>query len=178
MNPALSTAVTREGKGHDFIKSLPVSAKTLIHAKLAVGFGLVAVGVIAAMIALAVMIPGFMTEAILALILVLIFCFACACLALSRDVKKPKLDWVTEQEAVKQNFGVLISMLISWAVLAALAILTYFMIDGGWGIWPVFAVLAAILALLAGAYRLLMKKTWTNTTNCRVKPDNGGGTAG
>ena len=158
MNPALSTAVTREGKGHDFIKSLPVSAKTLIHAKLAVGFGLVAVGVIAAMIALAVMIPGFMTEAILALILVLIFCFACACLALSRDVKKPKLDWVTEQEAVKQNFGMLISMLISWAVLAALAILTYFMIDGGWGLIPVFAVLAAILALLAwGAYRLLMK---------------------
>ena len=158
MNPALSTAVSREGKGHDFIKSLPVSAKTLIHAKLTIGFGLVAIGVTGAIIAVSLFIPGFAEEAVLALVLCLLFCFGSACLALSRDVKKPKLDWVTEQEAVKQNFGVMISMLISWAVLAALAILSYFMIDAGWGVIPVFAVLAVILGALAfGAYRLLMK---------------------
>ena len=158
MNPALSTAVTREGKGHDFIKALPVSAKTVIYAKLLVGFGLVAIGVTGAVIAAAVFIPGFIPEAVLALVLCLLFCFGSACLALSRDVKKPKLDWVTEQEAVKQNFGVLISMLISWAVLAGLAVVSYFMIDAGWGLIPVFAVLAALLAALSfGAYRLLMK---------------------
>ncbi len=158
MNPALSTAVTREGKGHDFIKALPVSAKTMIYAKLLVGFGLVAIGVTGAIIAAAVFIPGFIPEAVLALVLCLLFCFGSACLALSRDVKKPKLDWVTEQEAVKQNFGVLISMLISWAVLAGLAVVSYFMIDAGWGLIPVFAVLAALLAALSfGAYRLLMK---------------------
>ena len=158
MNPALSTAVTREGKGHDFIKALPVSAKTMIYAKLLVGFGLVAIGVTGAIIAAAVFIPGFIPEAVLALVLCLLFCFGSACLALSRDVKKPKLDWVTEQEAVKQNFGVLISMLISWAVLAGLAVVSYFMIDAGWGLIPVFAVLAALLAALSfGAYKLLMK---------------------
>ena len=159
MNPALSTAVTREGKGHDFIKSLPVSAKTLIHAKLAVGYGLVCIGVVGAFIALLVIIPGFVPEALLALVLVLLFCFACACFALSRDVKKPKLDWVTEQEAVKQNFGVLISMLVSWAVLIALAGIGYVLIGVlGWGTIPVFAVLGAVLAALCyGTYRLLMK---------------------
>ena len=158
MNPALSTAVTREGKGHDFIKALPVSAKTLIYAKLAVGFGLEIIGVAGAIIAVMVMIPGFVTEAILALILCLVFCFGSACLSLSRDVKKPKLDWVTEQEAVKQNFGVLIAMLISWGVLAALAGLCYLIISAGWGLIPVFAVLFAILAVLAFlAYQKLMK---------------------
>ena len=158
MNPALSTAVTREGKGHDFIKSLPVPAETLIHAKLTVGFSLEAIGVCGAIIAVAVFIPGFLTEAVMALILCLLFCFCSACLALSRDVKKPRLDWVTEQEAVKQNFGVLISMLVSWGILAALAILSYFMISAGWGLIPVFAVLLAILAVLAFfGYRLLMK---------------------
>ena len=158
MNPALSTAVTREGKGHEFIKSLPVPAKTLIHAKLAVGCALEFFGVIAAMIALTVMVPGFALEAVLALILCLLFCSASACLALSRDVKKPKLDWVTEQEAVKQNFGVLISMLVSWATLAALGGLGYLMISNGWTILPVFGVLAAILAVLTVlAYRHLMK---------------------
>ena len=159
MNPALSTAVTREGKGHDFIRSLPVSAKTLIHAKLAVGCGLETFGVIAAMIAVAVLIPGFTLETVLALILCLLFCFGTACLALSRDVKKPRLDWVTEQEAVKQNFGVLISMLVSWGILAALAGLAFVMIHFlNWGLIPVFAVLAALLAAAAiGAYKLLMK---------------------
>jgi ABC-2 type transport system permease protein len=159
MNPALSTAVTREGKGHDFIKSLPVSAKTLIHAKLAVGCGLETFGVIAAMIAMAVLIPGFTLETVLALILCLLFCFGTACLALSRDVKKPRLDWVTEQEAVKQNFGVLISMLVSWGILVALAGLAFVMIHFlNWGLIPVFAVLAVLLAAAAiGAYKLLMK---------------------
>ena len=92
------------------------------------------------------------------MILCLVFSIGCDFLALSRDVKKPRLDWVTEQEAVKQNFGVLISMLISWGVLIALAGLSYLMITLGWSIYLVFAVLLVILAVLAyGAYRLLMK---------------------
>ena len=158
MNPALSTAVSREGKGHDFIKALPVSARTLIHAKIAVGFMLVSFGVLAAGVAILIMMPGFTLETILAIILCLIFSFGCSCMALSRDVKKPRLDWVTEQEAVKQNFGVLISMLISWGILAALAGLCYLMIDKGWEMLPVFGVLAAILTLIAvAAYKKLMK---------------------
>ena len=158
MNPALSTAVTREGKGHDFIKALPVSARTLIHAKIAVGYGLEALGVVVAGIAMMFLVPGHVLEVVLAIILCLVYCFGCSCLALSRDVKKPRLDWVTEQEAVKQNFGVLISMLVSWGILAALAGLSYLMLSGGWDILPVFAVLAAILAAIGFfAYKLLMK---------------------
>jgi ABC-type amino acid transport system permease subunit len=104
------------------------------------------------------MMPGFTLETILAVVLCLIFSFGCSCMALSRDVKKPRLDWVTEQEAVKQNFGVLVSMLVSWAVLAALAILGYFMLSSGWTILPVFVVLLAVLlGLSAGAYALLMR---------------------
>ncbi len=158
MNSCLSTAVSREGKGHEFIKSLPMSPRIPIYAKLAVGYGLQLLGVAAAFIGLLVTVPGFFKETVLAMILCLVFCLGCAFLALSRDVKKPRLDWVTEQEAVKQNFGVLISMLISWGVLAALAVLCYFMIDAGWTLIPVFAVLFAILATLTAlAYKKLMK---------------------
>ena len=158
MSPALSTAVTREGKGHDFIKVLPVSARTLIHAKIAVGFGLEIFDVLLAGIAILIIMPGYTLETILALILCLVFSFGCSCLALSRDVKKPRLDWVTEQEAVKQNFGVLISMLVSWGILVALAGLCYLMISNGWEMLPVFGALAVILAAFAAAaYRMLMK---------------------
>ena len=158
MNPALSTAVTREGRGHDFIKALPVPASTFIHAKLIVGFGLVVFGLVAAGVAIMIVIPGFTTETLLAVILCLLFCFGCSCLALSRDVKKPRLDWVTEQEAVKQNFGVLISMLISWGILALMGLICYGLISAGCTMIVLFLILAAILAVLAyAAYRILMR---------------------
>ena len=159
MNPALSTAVSREGKGHDFLIGLPVSGHTLIKAKFTVGCGLSLAGMLAASIALVIIFPAARLEAILAFILCALYVYAAACIALAHDVKHPKFNWVTEQEAVKQNFGVMISMLLSWAVLIVLAVGTYFMINAGWGIWPVFAVLASALAVLCILTRTYMYKT-------------------
>ena len=159
MNPALSTAVTREGKGHDFLIGLPVSGHTLIKAKFTVGCGLSLLGMLAATIALVIVFPAARLEALLAFVLCALYVYAAACIALAHDIKHPKLNWTTEQEAVKQNFGVLISMLISWAILILLAVGTYFMINAGWGIWPVFAVLAGTLLVLCLALRAHMYKT-------------------
>ena len=158
MNPALSTAVTREGKGHAFMTALPVPAKTIVGAKFAVGFALALAGVFAASVALVIVFPGFAVQAVLAFILCALFSYVNSALALNRDVRKPRLDWVTEQEAVKQNFGVLISMLISWGILIALGILAYFLITWGLGMYAVFAILAAILAALCVLVTIRMKK--------------------
>ena len=159
MNPALSTAVTREGKGHDFLKALPVPPMTHIRAKMLVGFGLSMGGLIAASIALIIIFPTFALQVILALVLCLLFSYANDALALSHDIKKPRLDWVTEQEAVKQNFGVLISMLVSWGILALLALLCYFLITWGLEMLAIFGILAAILVLLCIGTTLLLKRS-------------------
>ena len=161
MNPALTTAVTREGKGHAFLTALPVSSHTFIRAKFIVGYGLSMMGIIAAGIALVVFFPNRILETVLALILTFLFSFVNDAIALSRDIKKPKLDWVTEQEAVKQNFGVLIAMLVSWGILIALAGIAYLLIaKAGLEMVPVFAILAAILvAMSIGAYAMLRKTT-------------------
>ncbi len=161
MNPALSTAVTREGKGHAFLTALPVSSHTFIRAKFIVGYGLSMLGIIAAGIALVVFFPNRILEIVLALILTFLFSFVNDAIALSRDIKKPRLDWVTEQEAVKQNFGVLISMLVSWVILIALAGIAYLLIaKAGLEMIPVFVILAAILtAMSVGAYVMLRKTT-------------------
>ena len=159
MNPALSTAVTREGKGHDFMTALPVSGMTFVRAKFIVGFGLSVLGLVAATIALIVMFPNFVLPTVLALALCLLYSYTNSALALSRDVKKPRLDWVTEQEAVKQNFGVLISMLVSWVILIALGVLTYFLITWGLDMLPVFGILAGILAVMAIGAHIYLKKT-------------------
>ena len=161
MNPALSTAVTREGKGHAFLTALPVSSHTFVRAKFIVGYGLSMLGIIAAGIALVVFFPNRILEIVLALILTFLFSFVNDAIALSRDIKKPRLDWVTEQEAVKQNFGVLISMLVSWVFLIALAGIAYLLIaKAGLEMIPVFVILAAILtAMSVGAYVMLRKTT-------------------
>ena len=159
MNPALSTAVTREGKGHGFLTALPVPFMTFIRAKFIVGYGLSTLGLAAATVALIVLFPDQVLPAVLALILCLLFSYVNSALALSRDIKKPRLDWVTEQEAVKQNFGVLISMLISWGILIALAGLTYFLITWGLEMIPVFAILAAVLVGLSVGAHFILKRS-------------------
>ena len=153
MNPALSTAVSREGKSHDFLIGLPVSSHTLVRAKFLVGYGLSLAGILAASVAMGIIFPFAIPEVIMAFILCALFCFANSCMALSHDVKHPKLTWVTEQEAVKQNYGVLISMLVSWGILIALAAAVYFMIRWDWSVWIIFGVLAAVLGGLCAVTR-------------------------
>ena len=158
MNPALSTAVTREGKGHGFLTALPIPAKTIIGAKFAVGFSLALIGVLAASVAVIIIFPKFAVQAILAFILCVLFSYVNSVLALNRDIRKPRLDWVTEQEAVKQNFGVLISMLISWGILIALGVLTYFLISWGLGLYEVFGILTVVLIVLCVLATIRMNK--------------------
>ena len=157
LNPALSTAVSREGKGHDFLTALPVSAKTAMLSKLTVGYALSLVGVLAADIAMIVFLPRFALHAVLAFVLCALYTFLTACLVLARDVKHPKLDWVTEQEAVKQNFGAAIGMFVGWGILVALAGITVGLFYLNVDMYLYFFIIAAILAVLSFlAYRHLM----------------------
>lgn len=159
MNPALSTSVSREGKGHELMKSLPLSAWTIIQSKFAVGYGLSAAGVLTAGIALMIILPAFIVHAAMAIVLCLMFSYATACFALIRDIKRPKLDWMTEQQAVKQNYGMLLSMLVSWGFLLALGAASYFLISAGLETWAYFGVMTGILLLTCLGMRAWLKKT-------------------
>ena len=159
MNPALSTAVTREGKGHEIMMSLPVPGWTIVKSKFAVGFGLAAGGVLCAGIAIAAMIPGMAGPVLMACGLCLLYTWTTSCLALRRDIRKPKLDWVTEQQAVKQNFGVLISLLQSWGILLTLGAISFFLISAGIGAYAYAGIMATMLILLGILAWCWMKKT-------------------
>ncbi|MBR4537935.1 MAG: hypothetical protein IKO52_03715 [Clostridia bacterium] len=146
MNPALSTSVSREGKGHDFLTALPVSSRTMVLSKLTVGYAMSLAGVALASAALAVLLPKFALYAGLAFVLCALYTYMTACLVLARDVKHPKLDWVTEQEAMKQNFGAAIGMFMGWGILIALAGLTYLLFTWEVGLVPYFLIMAALLS--------------------------------
>ena len=158
MNNFLSTAVTREGRGHAFLCALPVPARVSVMAKMAVGFGLTVIGCGLAAAVIVVMLPAFLPQAVMAYVLTLLYGYLTGALSLGSDVRNPKLDWLTETEAIKQQSGVLISMLLGWAVLGALGLVSYLLLSGGASQYVYFAALAAILA--AGAYfahRMLIK---------------------
>ena len=160
LNPALSTAVSREGKGHDFMNALPVSAKTIILSKLTVGYALSIAGVLVGAVAIAVLLPQVALQAALAFILCALYTYATSCFCLARDIKHPKLDWVTEQEAMKQNFGAAISMFVGWAILIALGVLTYFLVFR-WEIAmiPYFFIRAAVLLICDALLHIHLMKT-------------------
>ncbi len=159
MNPALSTAVTREGRGHDFMLALPVPVRTHVMSKMVAGYGLTALGIALSIIALIVQFPQIWMETLMSGALCLLFTYSCSCLALARDLKKPRLNWVTEQEAVKQNIGVLISMVQSVGFLVALGGISYLLIGPlECSTWLYFGCMAALLAVgCFFAHRYMMK---------------------
>lgn len=145
LNPALSTSVSREGKGHDFLTALPVSSRTMVLSKLAVGYVMSLAGAVLATVILVILLPKFALHAVLAFVLCALYTYMTSCLALMRDVKHPKLDWVTEQEAMKQNFSAAIAMFMGWGILIALGGLTYLLFTWEVGMLPYFAIMAALL---------------------------------
>ncbi len=158
INPALSSAVTREGRGHAYLTALPVAPGTIVLAKLAVGMGLSLMGCIPAAVLLGVLMPAFWPHAIIAFVITALYCFLSGCIALANDTANPKLDWLTETEAIKQKSGTLVGILVGWAILAVLAAASYFMLRAGLSSALYVAVLLAVLAIgCAIAYRLLMR---------------------
>ena len=158
INPAASTAVTREGRGHDTLMSLPISHKTYLLAKLAVGFGISLAGTALGTALLVVLFPAFAVHALQAFLLSTLYNLSTTMLALARDAKHPRLDWVTEMEAIKQQSGVLIGLLISWGLLVALALLSYFVLSLDISMYAYTAIISAVLLVLCWfSYRRLIK---------------------
>jgi ABC-2 type transport system permease protein len=118
-----STAISREGRNLFFMKYIPVEYKKQLLAKALSGAVMGAVGILMMVpvalfifkikayvvaIGLAVSIPGILFSAILGLLI---------------DVAMPKLNWDTEQKAVKQNLNGLIAIFGSMGLSALIIFL-------------------------------------------------------
>ncbi|HEY5576024.1 MAG TPA: transporter [Clostridiaceae bacterium] len=110
-NIITSTAISREGRNLFFMKYIPVEYKKQLLGKALSGAVMGAVGILMmvpvalfifkmkayiVIIGLAVSIPGILFSAVMGLLI---------------DVAMPKLNWDTEQKAVKQNFNGILAIL-------------------------------------------------------------------
>ena len=139
-NAITSTAISREGKTLYITKYLPMSMGKQLKAKMATGMIFSYISVIC-IVVFSIIIGVDILAAVVALVLSLSAVAAASMVGLLIDVAHPKLNWMNEQQAIKQNLNVLLHMLFG-LILAAAAIV------------PV--LLIGLSEVAAGAYTLVL----------------------
>lgn len=155
-NGITSTAISREGKNLFFTKFIPVDYKKQIEAKILSGAIMGSIGTVM------ILIVGIIIFKIPNLLLFLILVGSLFGILFNSftgiiiDLKFPKLNWDNEQKAVKQNFNVVINMIIG--VLIA-GLLVFIELKFQFSIQIIFAVtLIVFLALDIFLYYIISTK--------------------
>jgi len=119
-NAITSTAISREGKTLYFTKYIPVSMSKQLDAKAMSGILLSGIGILMLAVVAVLLGAGILT-AVIAFVLGMVTVVAGSYAGLLIDAARPKLSWMNEQQAIKQNMNVMLHMLLG-VLLAALII--------------------------------------------------------
>jgi ABC-2 type transport system permease protein len=109
--PITSTAISREGKSLYFAKYIPMSMHKQLKAKAYSGMLFSGISILL-LVLVGILIGASITVSIAALVIGMIAMAAISYAGLLIDVGNPKLEWINEQQAIKQNMNSLLSMLV------------------------------------------------------------------
>ncbi|MHB1314846.1 MAG: putative ABC transporter permease subunit [Christensenellales bacterium] len=119
-NAITSTAISREGRTFYFMKYIPVPMAKQLQAKVMTGLILSGIGMVLFAIGAIIVGAGILTV-VSGLIVSILPLAAASYAGLVIDAVHPKLEWMNEQQAIKQNLNVILHMLLG-IVFAAIAI--------------------------------------------------------
>lgn len=124
-NGITATAISREGKELHIKKHIPVSYRHQITAKVLAGIVLSYIGVVILILIMIFLykLPWYL--GLLLLVIGILPTILTSFTGILLDLYNPKLDWDSEQKAVKQNMNVLYNILISTAAAALIGVITY-----------------------------------------------------
>ena len=154
VNIAASTAVSREGGRIVISRMIPVPARTLLNAKLLTGLAVNLISMGSAAIVLAVLLRDFAIWLIPAAPLALAVSYATTAVSLTVDAIHPRLHWVNETQAMKQNFNSLIAMLLCM-LLMGLDVVIPILLHGFTPGLRMASVVAALAAECLAAFLLM-----------------------
>ena len=120
-NGVTSTAISREGRSVYFMKYIPMPMEKQLYAKLMTGMLLSGISIVLLAVLAVVLGVGVLT-ALIALALSVLAVTGGSLAGLLIDAGNPKLDWVNEQQAIKQNVNVLLHMLAGLVFAALLVV--------------------------------------------------------
>ncbi len=143
-NGTTSTSISREGQELFVKKYLPVSYRQQLTAKVLSGFILGGIGVLMLVLSAVFLLKLSLWTALLIMLTAWMPILLTSITGLLIDLYNPKLDWDSEQKAVKQNVNVLYNMLIG-LIFAGLT----------WILLPLSSNLALMVGILVLAYGLL-----------------------
>lgn len=112
VNVVGSSSISRENRTYYMMKIIPVDYKTQIKAKLILAYIFVLIPIILQVICLAIF--GLdMINVLIVFISLLILGFGICAMQVRFDLQKPRLNWTTFQEGIKNNSSSFISMVIT-----------------------------------------------------------------
>jgi ABC-2 type transport system permease protein len=149
MNVVASTAVSREGSTFWISKVIPVSPAKQVKGKFLHGYSISVIGILTTAVVLAVLLKFSAIKILILLLLGLIGAVALVALNLMVDVFRPKFEWNSPQEAMKQNMNGLFGMLVSLAVIAVLAGAAFVLIRLNAPEWLVYLILASLMVVMS-----------------------------
>jgi ABC-2 type transport system permease protein len=139
-NIGACTTFTREGEQFFILKTIPVDLRTVIKAKHIV-YSLITVAFYVVAEVVAVFMTGSSPICILGILPGAALIVGTSAMDMLFDLRKPKLDWITPTEAVKNNTNTLIPMFISLGLILVLI--------GGFGIgfvlFPAYSMIAGFV---------------------------------
>ncbi|NLB78407.1 MAG: hypothetical protein GX796_06065 [Clostridiaceae bacterium] len=150
INPAVSSTFSREGKNIWILKNIPVKPQIQVYGKLLAGYSIsfIAAVLSAFMAMLSFRIPFIST--VMAVILSAVALVPISAVGIYIDLKRPKLIWNNPQEAIKQNFNVVIAMLLGFVLVSVFAAIGYFITTFGLNTFAVFGIM--LIIILAYSY--------------------------
>jgi len=156
VNPAVSTAISREGGRWPTALTLPVAQKTRFLAKFLVGLEINLACSLLLLIVVAVITRLSPVWLLATLAIDVLLAVAGAASGLWIDAQHPQLTWSNETEAIKKNYNQVFGMLI-WFLLIGLCAIPAILL---WSRPRLALALVALVALMAAAvFVLLLSKS-------------------
>lgn len=156
MSDMATPSVALEGKNLWIVRSLPVSSRIALRAKLCLQIILTLPAVLFLSICAAIALQFSGIDAALVVLLPALFVVMNAHFALSIGLRSPDLDWTMEIYPIKQSLNVGIALFAPWIYVIALGG-GYLYLRSKWGVEPLpFAGAAILVNILA----IIVLRTW------------------
>ncbi len=157
MNLITAPSVSLEGKSIWLAQSMPVRGWQVLRAKLLLHMLLTAPPALICSAVLAAVLHLTPAGAVLTVVIPQVFSLLCAALGLALNLLLPRLDWISEAQAVKQSGSAVLALFADWGTVLVLVVLGIFLMEP-LGKEGYLGVCAAVMALAAWALCAWLKR--------------------
>lgn len=158
INPAASTALSREGGAFWGSTAFPVAFEKQVQSKLLFGYSIAAASAFTTGAGAVVGMGVNPLTAFFAFLFALVLLVGTTVISLEIDLIRPKFEWNNETEAIKQNMNSLYAMLLSMLLVALLGLLAYLLFNVIAQTLLVSLIIVVVAAAFSAAgYAVLMK---------------------